>query len=202
MTMMKRIILLIVVCLCCFSACSQKDLPIEYKLDSVSATSVEDFLAKFSDVEIQATKGNALLYAVSSLNLNVESYEIRILEYIRWQNDDREYWGSECIEVYWHPVDCSCPTDGGCNPICLTLNYDPAGIDMVAEKKGYDQIENSDFYVKEVSFGRTAYVYVVNGQYWCRFSLETENPDHDAIVGQLHLFCETFQASLKNDNAA
>lgn len=133
--MMKRIILLIVVCLCCFSACSQKDLPIEYKLDSVSATSVEDFLAKFSDVEIQATKGNALLYAVSSLNLNVESYEIRILEYIRWQNDDGEYWGSECIEVYWHPVDCSCPTDGGCNPIYLTLSYDPAGIDMVAVKK-------------------------------------------------------------------
>ena len=206
---MKKVIILVVLAAVFLVGCNSARIKNENQTDdivssapdsgapeySINATSLEGIVDKLSDsgTSTQSLNSNSVfVQAAQNVNLSFNHYYVYTVNYVR----EPTY---SYLSVYWHDIGCTALSN--CFRFELKLQNVKEGIEEEGYLKGYTQIEN-DFYMKEVAVNRsnkTLYIYLINDHYLCRYSIDNELEDHDAVADQLKNFCREIQSSLKND---
>lgn len=163
----------------------------------ISASSLTDFLDQFSEkTEQTLSQKTSLFQAVTNKNLTFSDYDIQNVSYVPHQSVDGKPTGNASLELYWHENDCTFCANY-CEKFRLHLIYIKDGIDEAAATKGYSQTETEDFFAKEISNDKTAYVFLINSQYYCRYVVNNSIIDKEAVVEQLKTFCIEFSDMIR-----
>lgn len=173
---------------------SNDDYPIEKENEfAFYASSLQDFVDQYAENPFQ---NSIISLAVNTANLYFESYAIKYITYTPVQTDDGDWNGIIYSDLHWHQADCSSCT-ASCEVFNLHLVYWRDGIDLGAATKSLNQTDDPNLYTAEVSFNKTTYAYIINDQYYCRYTINNDLLDKDLIQSRLAALCAEIEDALE-----
>lgn len=160
-----------------------------------SAPSVLEFLDELERNKDKLTNLNKdALSVLESEKLKFDNYLIKSVWLIPAQEDKGKY-ERFALELYWHVKDCTSCVNY-CEKFRSHIIFDQNGIDIASATKGYTKTETDCFYEKEISNNKTAYVYIINDRYYCRFVINNDLSDKESVKEQLKELCIEIKAGL------
>ncbi len=170
---------------------------------TITASSLQSFIDQFVENSAQSTNQNTtFVQAANNSNLFFENYDIKYVNYAAQQIEEGIFTGAISLDVYWNDRDSdSYYLNEG---FYLSLVYDRDGTDQAAATKGFNQTNETNFYmkeldIKELNLSETAYVYLINNQYYCRYGIDNDVLEKELIVEQLAEFCREIKDSINTD---
>lgn len=160
-----------------------------------SAPSVSEFLDELKKNKDKLTNLNKdVLSVLESEKLKFDNYSIKSVWLTPAQEDKGKY-ERFALELYWHFKDCTSCVNY-CEKFRSHFIFDQNGIDIAFATKGYKKTETDCFYEKEISNNKTAYVYIINDRYYCRFVINNDLSDKESVKEQLKELCFEIKAGL------
>ena len=175
---------------------ANNEVPAEIEDYSIIGDSLQDFNEKLSGNAPQSVQSSCIIQAANKLPLNIEEYSIRRV--IFSQNIDSP---DATIEVDWHKKNCSSCFVGEveCVKFRWHLIYLERGVTKSGILRGYSQIGDSKLYTKQVALNQTSYIYLINEQYFCRYTIPNDLKELNEIADQLFRFGEEIKPLFNTD---
>ncbi len=140
---------------------------------SFDAKSLEEMKEMFSNGEIQPKHDNDIFEkAIDSEKLIFDGYSIVDVRYTPYQDISENFTGDVTLSILWYERE----PDETFYEFGWDLCYYKDGLQKADVTKGFSQIDGSKLYTKQHDqleyFNYTEYVYLINDNYCCRYSID------------------------------